>query len=102
MKFDTPATTNPIDQLRDLNQARLGQRRHVILMGVNAARGQQAQEMRGSAARLDLLGEIQQRGIAGEFAALHRPIDARQVLQHDASGADIHVPDFGIAHLAFR
>ena len=35
----------------------------------------------------------------GQRAVVDRIVDARQVLRHHPAGADIHVADFGIAHL---
>ena len=39
-------------------------------------------------------------GIPVEAAVGDRRVDARQILHHDAAGADIHVADLGIPHLA--
>ena len=78
----------------------LRQRRHVILMRMHAARRQQAHQMRGAAALLELGDEVGERLVLGQRAVRDRHIDARQILHHDAAGADIHVADFGIAHLA--
>ncbi len=47
--------------------------------------------------RGDELGEV---GVLGERAVRDGFIDARQVLHDDAAGADIHVADLGIPHLA--
>jgi len=43
--------------------------------------------------------EVSERRHRGELALGYRLVDARQVLQHDAAGAEIGVADLGIAHL---
>src|SRR5271156_3434353 len=58
--------------------------------------------MARAAALLELLGQIGQRRRAFNIAAGNRICDARQVLHHDAAGADIEMSDLGIAHLAVR
>ena len=47
-------------------------------------------------------GSAGERRIAGEAAVSDRRIHPRQVLVDDAAGAEIHVPDLGIAHLPVR
>ena len=44
----------------------------------------------------------QQLGVGEEAAVLDRRVDAGQVLVDDAAGAEVHVADFGIAHLPVR
>ncbi len=41
-------------------------------------------------------------GIGREFAGLDRVVDARELLVHDPTRADVEVTDLGIAHLALR
>ena len=55
--------------------------------------------MRGAAPRFDLADEILERRHRGERAVGDRFVDARQILHHHPAGAEIHVPDLGIAHL---
>ena len=43
--------------------------------------------------------QLEQRGVGGKFARLHRHVDAGHILIHDASGPDIEVPHFRIAHI---
>ena len=50
------------------------------------------------ARRLDGVAE---RLIADELAVADRDVDPRVILVDDTAGADVQVPDFGIAHLAF-
>ncbi len=78
----------------------LRQCRHVILMRMHAARRQQAKEMRGAAALFQLGDKAGERLVLGQRTAGDRLVDARQILHHDAPGAEIHVPDLGVAHLA--
>ena len=79
-----------------------GQRGDVILMRMHAAGRHQADEMTGAAAGFELLDQIDERRRARDVAAGDGGVDARQVLHHHAAGADIHMADFGIAHLAVR
>jgi hypothetical protein len=46
--------------------------------------------------------DLIQRQIAGEVAIADGAVDARVFLIHHATGADVQMPDFGIAHLAGR
>ena len=41
-----------------------------------------------------------ERGIPEEVAVADAAVDARQVLVHHAAGAEVHVPDLGVPHLA--
>ncbi len=81
---------------------RLRSRRDMALMGVHAARAHQPHKMRGPAGRFQLVGEGDQFAILRKTAVLDGPIDLRQVHPHDPPGADIHMPDFGVAHLPLR
>ncbi len=81
---------------------RAHQRRDMILMRVHAAGRKQPSHMHRAFRHLDLRNQIDKRRAMGEAAILDRHIDARQILRHHAAGADIHVADFGIAHLALR
>ena len=58
--------------------------------------------MAGSAAGFELFDQVEQRRCAGDLAAGDGVADARQVLHHDAAGADIEMADLGIAHLPVR
>ena len=60
------------------------------------ARGAPARAARSAARRRDRFPEHR---ILEELAGLDRVLDLRVVLKDDAPGADIHVADFGIAHL---
>ena len=67
---------------------------------MHPARRDQPHDMGGAAAFLELCDELLQRRQLRGLALGERLVDARQVLQHDAAGADIGVADLGIAHLA--
>ena len=45
---------------------------------------------------VDRLGE---HGVVEQRAVLDRQVDARELLVDDAAGADVEVPDLGVAHL---
>ena len=80
----------------------LGQRDGVILVRMHAAGRQQAHQMAGAAGLPQPGDQVAHRGSAFDLAAGERLADARQILQHHAAGADVEVPDFGIAHLPGR
>ena len=74
----------------------------VVLVGMHAAGRQQAHQMAGAAGSLQLGDEVLQARVARQLAGLHGGVDARQVLHDHAAGADVHMADLGIAHLAGR
>src|SRR5258708_39540194 len=55
--------------------------------------------MSGAAASPERSNEAGEALVPGERTVFDRPVDARQLLQHDPPGADIHVANLGIAHL---
>ena len=78
----------------------VGEEDEMILVRVHAARREETQQVAGGAALLqggDRLGEHR---MPGQRAILDGVVDARQVGHRDAAGAEIHVADLGIAHLA--
>ena len=80
-----------------------GQRGHgenVILMAVHAARREQAEQVHGTAGGDGGIDGCGQHGVAGQLVVLDGLGDAREVLIDDAPGAEVHVADFGVAHLA--
>ena len=58
--------------------------------------------MNAAVAGLRLGDQVLQNFIFRQAAILDGGIDARQILRHHSPGADIHVADFGVAHLARR
>ena len=81
-----------------LGQAQEGE--DVLLVAVHAARRQQAEHMQHTIAGFRRGDSGVQLRVGGEAAVLDGGVDAGQVLVDDAAGADVHVADFGIAHLA--
>ena len=57
-------------------------------------------EVHGAAARLRLGKRRQDDGVGGQFAGPDCLVDPGDPLVDDEPGADVEVPDFGIAHLA--
>ncbi len=77
-----------------------GERRGMILMRMHSPRRHQAYEMAGTAALPQALDQAREGGRSFDLAAGDRRIDARQVLHHETTGADVEMPDLGIAHLS--
>jgi hypothetical protein len=63
---------------------------------------QQAQKLRRAARRFGFGDRTRQRGQGEERAVFDPGVDAHEVLHDHAAGAEIHVPDLGIAHLTGR
>ena len=70
-------------------------------VAVHTAVGQQAEDMQGLAARRIVKGSSIDR-IFKKRPVLDGLCDARQILKHDAAGADVRVADLAVAHLAVR
>ena len=95
------AVEEAVDDHRHLGGAqRLRQGREMGLVAMDAAGGQQAQQMGRTAGLLQRGDEAVHRRIVVQLAFGEGLVDHRQVLEHDPAGAEIHVPDFGIADLA--
>ena len=58
--------------------------------------------MAGAAGLPQALDQADQSGRLLDLAVGDRLADARQVLHHDAAGADVEMSDLGIAHLPLR
>ena len=80
----------------------LGEFGDLRMVRVHAAGRQEAHDVRRAARVPEPRDEARERRLAREFAAFDGRIDARQVLGHDAPGAQVHVTDLGVAHLARR
>ena len=74
----------------------------VILVAVNAAIGQQAHEVHGFAGSDGFIHSGADGRVLEELAVADRFGHAGEVLIHHAAGAEVHVADFGVAHLAVR
>src|SRR4051794_3066846 len=74
-----------------------------MLVRMHATRRQEADDMRRAASLgalgLHLVNELKQRREFGQRSVRDRPIDARQILHDDPAGAEVGMPDLGIAHL---
>ncbi len=75
------------------------QRVEMSLVGVHAAVGEQAEEVKTAAAGAGVFHGGKQDGVGEEFAVLDHQLDARAVHVHDASGADVKVAHLAVAHL---
>ena len=90
---------------RDLDAAPgqgAAERRDMVLVAVHAAGRNQPHQVARAAAVLEPRDQLIEHGVGGERAVGDRPADARQVLGHDAPGAEVHVADLGVAHLPGR
>ncbi len=79
-----------------------GERGDVALVAVHSAGRHQPHQVAGAAAGRQRRGDAVDRRPALELALGDRLVDARQVLEHHAAGTEVHVADFGVAHLALR
>ena len=70
-------------------------------MAVHAAVGQQTENVQGLAVRRIVKGGSIDR-VSKECTVHDGLCDAREVLKHDAAGADVRVADLAVAHLAVR
>ena len=74
----------------------------VPVIGVDAARPDQADEMQRSRAGDRAVARGEERGPLEERSVGDRGIDPRQVLEDRASRAEVQVADLGVAHLPRR
>ena len=77
------------------------QRIEVGLLGVNPSLGNQSHEMQSDTRCAGYFERTLQRGFLLEGPICYSPINAQQVLVHDASRSNVHVPHFAVAHLSF-
>ena len=70
------------------------------LIRVHAAIGKQSEEMQPAATGARILHGREQNGVRKEFAILNHQLDAGTVHVHDASGTDVEMADFAVAHLS--
>ncbi len=78
----------------------VGEEDEMVLVRMHAARRGEAQQVAGAAALLQGRDQLGQDRMPGERAVLDGIVDARQLGHGDAAGAEVHVADLGIAHLA--
>jgi hypothetical protein len=74
----------------------------VLLMGVNAAIRDQAEEMKLAPALLCTLHGAHDGSVLLKFVSSNQSVDAGDVHLHDAAGADVQVANFAVAHLSIR
>ena len=80
--------------------ARSSSANEVLVDRVYTARADQPEQMKGAAVLLHLTACTRQRWIGVEASIGYGRRDAYQILHHHASGAEIEVADFAVAHLA--
>src|SRR5271163_558267 len=74
----------------------------MILVGVNAAVREQAEEMQLASAFAGALQGSEDGGVGEELAARDQRVDASNVHADDAARADIEMAHFAVAHLPVR
>ena len=74
----------------------------MIHRGMNAAGRHQPHQMAGFAVFLQIGDQLFQNRIFFNATVFDCLVDSGQVLHDDASGTQIHVTDFRVAHLSFR
>ena len=82
------------DQVGECNQ--------VILVCMHAARRREPHQMADPAALPQGRDHVRQQRIARQRSVREGGVDPRQVRHRDAPGAEVHVADFGVAHLPLR
>ena len=80
----------------------LGQRHQVAVVGVDTAGADEADEMEGPSPVGRPLAGRDQRGSREERPVRDGRVDARQVLEDRAPGAEVQVADFRVPHLTDR
>jgi hypothetical protein len=76
----------------------IAKRGEVILMRMHAAIADEAEEVQALA--FGFFESVHEHGHGGEFAIANALVDAGEVLIHDATGTEVQVADFAVAHLA--
>ncbi len=74
----------------------------MLLLRVNAAIGDQAQQMQGASLFAGVLQRLHDHRMAEKFAGANQIVNACDVHVHHAARADVQVTDFAVAHLAIR
>ena len=90
------------DLRHELAPRQFQHREQVVLVAVHAAGREQAEQVQRCARARAPRRSRAQFVIGEEAAVLDGRVDAGEVLVDDAPGAEVHVPDFGIAHLPVR
>ena len=79
----------------------LQQRVEMSLLRMDATVGEQAEKVQSAFAYTCMLHRREQHRMREEFSVLDHLIDAGDVHVNDATGADVEMSDFAVAHLAF-
>ena len=96
-----PAVEEGVDPHRHAGaRDQVGQRDEMVLVGMHAAGRGEAHQVAGAAALLQGGDQLGQDRVLDQRAVGDGLVDARQVGHGDPAGAEIHVADLGIAHLA--
>ena len=80
----------------------LEERMEVSLLRMHAPVGEQTEQMQGRAVLPGVAARRRERGVGEEAPVAHGEIDAQLVLGHHAPGAEVQVPDLGVAHESCR
>src|SRR5580698_1437083 len=72
------------------------------LIGMHAAVGDKTEQMQAALATAGILHGCDQHRMGEKLAVLNKQLDAGAVHVHNASGADVEVADFAVAHLTVR
>ena len=80
----------------------LEHRENVLFVAVHAAGRKQSHHMQRAVARRYRVAGFAEFAIFEKRTIRNRRVDAGQILIDDAASADVHVPDFGVAHLSIR
>ncbi|MND90892.1 hypothetical protein D3C80_829910 [compost metagenome] len=91
-----------VDLLGATLGGQFGHRHQVVLVAVNATVGQQAEDVHGLAAGHGLVHRAAQGWVLEELTITDSLGHAGEVLVDHTPGAQVHVADFGVAHLPIR
>ena len=90
------------DAINTLLLGHFQERIKMIDVRVNAAVGDEPEDVQAAATRTCVLHSGEQDRVLEELAVLDHQIDAGDVHVHDASGAYVEMADFAVAHLPIR
>ena len=88
-----------VDLLGAALRGQLGHGDQVVLVAVHATVGEQAEDMHGLAGTGRLVHCASEHGVLEELAVTDGLGHPGEVLVNHAAGAEVHVTDFGVAHL---
>ena len=91
-----------VDLLGAALEGQLGHGHQVVLVAVHAAFGEQAEDVHRLARAHGLVHRRADGRVLEELAVADRFGHAGEVLVHHPAGAEVHMADFGVAHLPVR